>query len=197
MCHSCHDRQASTIIRNLTRGIIANHTNLLSIYNAMHCIATTPIRGYLDNYHSANLDQAYYYSPCCACNDLPPSRPSWKVQNSNLICRHSLRKLVPEVRERWLFMICIWDAFWLLFLHFHTVATGHGILNSSIPPDCLNVEATYIFFWIVFIIQVFSQKSRRALCKFCESGALIDFLRLRDWLVCIWETLRLVCKTYS
>ena len=100
----------------------------------MHCNATTPIRGYLDNYHSANLDQAYYYSPCCACNDLPPSRPSWKVQNSNLICRHSLRKLVPEVRERWLFMICIWDAFWLHFLHFHTVATGHGILNPSFPP---------------------------------------------------------------
>ena len=158
MCHSCHDRQACTIIRNLTRGIIANHTNLLS---TMQCNATTPIRGYLDNYHSASQDQAYYYSPCCACNDLPPSRPSWKVQNSNLICRHSLRKLVPEVRE----ILTALPPF------------SHGGYWSWNPqflnPSCLlGCGATCIFFWILFIIQVFSQKSpSRALCKFCESGA--------------------------
>ena len=157
----------------------------------MHCNATTPIRGYLDNYHSANLDQAYYYSPCCACNDLPPSRPSWKVQNSNLICRHSLRKLVPEVRER-----CIWDAFW--FLRFHTVAsycTGHGILNSSTPPDCFLWRPHNFLLDSFYHSGLFSEISQGTLQILWEWG--LDFLRLRDRLVCIWETLRLVCKTYS
>ena len=42
---------------------------------------------------------------------------------------------------------------------------------------------------------VFSEISQGTLQILWEWG--LDFLRLRDRLVCIWETLRLVCKTYS
>ena len=193
MCHSCHDRQASTIIRNLTRGIIANHTNLLS---TMQCIAMQQLQ-YEGIWIITTLPTwtKYIITHRAAHVMFCPHR-AWVGKYKTLIW--SADTLWENRCQKWgkgvFFNICIWDAFWLLFLHVHTVATGHGILNSSIPPACLDVEATYIFFWILFNIQVFSQKSpsQGTLQILWEWG--LDFLRLRDWLVCIF---RLLCKTYS
>ena len=134
MCHSCRDRQACTIIRNLTRGIIANHTNPLS---TMQCIAR----------------QQLQYEGIWIITTLP----SWTKHIIThraahvMICPHpsfrvgKYKTLIWSVDTLWDNWCQKWGKGGFLWFVFEThfdcsssiflpVATGHGNLNSSIPP---------------------------------------------------------------